>query len=112
MSWSRPARLGLLVVETQLHGHDAAQVADLLGVLQDVLGVAGAVLELPQELDDLGMEAVHPGVERGFFPGGADLLFHFLGDLGDDLFDAPGVDAAVGDEALEAACGPLPGAPG
>ncbi len=66
-------------------------------MLQDVLGVAGAKFQLAQELDELRMEAVHPGVEGGRFPGFPDVGLQFRGDFLDDLFNAPGMDTAVGD---------------
>ena len=52
---SRP--LGGVDVQSQLRGHEARDVADLDGVLEDVLPVAGAVMEAAQR-------AARPGARR------------------------------------------------
>jgi len=43
-------------VEPDLAGHHGRQHGHFLGVLQDVLAVARPVLELAQELDELGVD--------------------------------------------------------
>ncbi len=98
----------MLDIETQFGGHDTAEVADFHRMLQDVLGIAGAELQLAQELDQLRVEPVHPGVEGGLLAGLPDIYLQFLGNLFDNLLDAPGMDAAVGDEPFQAAPGHLP----
>ena len=98
MSCSRPARLAIFDVGAQLGGHDAGEVRDLDGVVEHVLAVARAVLEAPEHLDQLGVQAGHVGVEAGLLAG----LFHLLLDLclglAVGLLDARRVDAPVGDE--------------
>ena len=51
--------LGKLYVGAELGGHNAGQMADLDGVLEHVLTVAGAIAHAAQELDQLAMDAVH-----------------------------------------------------
>ena len=75
--------------------------------LEHVLAVAGAVLEAPQQLDDLGRQAGHAGLVGGLLAG----LLHDQVDLGarlgDDLLDPSGVDAPVLDELREGQAGDL-----
>src|SRR5690606_10385593 len=61
--------LGDVGVEAELGGDDRAEEADLDGVLEDVLRIGGAELELAQEGDDLRVQArdlelAHGGVAR------------------------------------------------
>src|SRR6185437_5266188 len=95
------APLGERHVELQLGRHHPGEPRDFLGVLEDVLPVGGPVLHPAHELDQLGVEAVDPGVVRRLLPrlddAGVDLFPGFV----DDLLDAPRVDPAVGDEALQ-----------
>jgi len=79
----------------------ARQVADLDGVLEHVLSVAGAVLHAAQELDELRMDRVQVGFKHRLLAGLADLVLHLAAGLLHDLLDAGGVDAAVGDELLQ-----------
>ena len=93
--------LGLLRVETQLGGHDGAQVGRLAGVLQQVLSIGGAILHLADDAHQFGMETMDTEVD-----GRALSRLHYLGvelllHLGDHLLDAGGVDAAVGHELVE-----------
>ena len=93
--------LGLLRVETQLGGHDGAQVGRLAGVLQQVLSVGGAILHLADDAHQFGMETMDTEID-----GRALSRLHYLGvelllHLGDHLLDAGGVDAAVGHELVE-----------
>ena len=91
--------LGDLDVGAELGGHDAGEVGDLDGVVQDVLAVARAELEAAEDLDELGRHAVDVGVEAGLLAG----LFDRGLDLGlglvVHLLDARRVDAPVGDAA-------------
>ena len=82
-------------------------MADLDGVAQHVLAVAGAVTHAAQELDQLRMDAVQVGLKDGLFAGLADLVVHFLAGLLHHLLDAGGVDAAVGDQLLQGDAGDL-----
>src|SRR6266550_3149821 len=52
-------------VQLQLGGHHSGEPGDLLGVLQDVLAVRGAVLHAPDELHQLGIHAADTDVVDG-----------------------------------------------
>ena len=92
--------LGQRHVRAQLGGHHAGQMADLDGMLEHVLAVAGAVAQTAQNLDQLVMDAVLMRFKHGLFARLADLLIHFLAGLFHHFLDAGGMDAAVHDEAL------------
>ena len=92
--------LGQRHVRAQLGGHHAGQVADLNGVLEHVLAVAGAVAQTAQDLDQLMVDAVLVRFKDGLFARLADLLIHFLAGLLHHFLDAGGMDAAVHDQAL------------
>ena len=94
MSCNSAGALGLLFVQPQLRGHDAAKEGHFKRVMQHVLGETGAVLELPEQFDQFGMDAVHAHVEGGLFADLAQLDVKLLLDLLDDVLDARGMDAA------------------
>ena len=83
------------------------EAARLDRVDEDVLAVAGAVLEAPEELDDLRREAGDAGVVGGLLAGLADDEVDLGAGLGDDLLDAAGMDPAVRDELREREPGDL-----
>src|SRR5213075_836694 len=95
------AALGETDVELQLGGHHAGEVGDFLGVLEDVLPVRRAVLHASDQLHQLGMHATDSDVIDRLLAGFDDALIHVGLGLFHDLFDAPGMDAAVGDQAFE-----------
>ncbi len=64
-------------------------------VIQHVLAVAGAVFHAAQQLDDLGVEAVDVGLERGALTLRLDGGRNFLLGLHDHFFDPGGVYAPV-----------------
>ena len=72
----QPGPLGLFDVEAQLCGHDAAEEGNLQGVLQYVLAVAGAVLQLADQLEQLRVDPVDAQVEGGLLPGLLDVHLH------------------------------------
>ena len=92
------AHLGDLDVGADLGRDDRGQVAGLDDVVEHVLAVARAELEPAEELDDLGGQARDAGLVGGLLAGLAHDEVDLGAGLGDDLLDAAGVDAAVGDE--------------
>ena len=76
-------------------------------MLEHVLGIAGAVLELAQKADQFRMDAVDAAIEGGLLADLADLDVEFLLALFDDVLDAGGMDAAVGDEPFQGHLGDL-----
>ncbi len=98
---------GGLLTGSQLGGHDRGQMRALDRVLEHVLAVRGAVVQPAEHLDQLGMQAVHVGLERCLLA----RLDHLLLDLGlgleVHLLDPGGMDAAVGDQALDGQPGDL-----
>ncbi len=86
-------------VEAQLGGDHPAEERHLERMGVDVLPVGGAVLQLADQLHQLGVHSVDPQVEERLLPGFADRLVHLLGDLLDRLLDARRMDPAVLDQA-------------
>ena len=70
---------GVLGVDAQLAGHDAAEEGHLQGVLQHVLGVGGAVVQPADNLDYILVDAVHAHVEGGLLAGLLDTGLHLGG---------------------------------
>src|SRR5512146_2796309 len=68
---------------------------------QDVLRVTVAVLQHPQQLDQLGMDAVDADLDDRALAGLADRFLDFLFGLAHDLFDTARMNPAVGDEPLQ-----------
>ena len=88
-------------VESDFAGHDAGQPRDFRRVGEHVLPVARAVLEAAHQAADIGVQIVEAEVERDGFTLLAHRLVGLVLHLLDDLFDARGVDAAVGDQAFD-----------
>ena len=79
-----------------------ASVADLDGVLQHVLAVAGAVMQAAQQLHQLGMQAADAGLQaRRARPRRLMMAVHLAAGLLHHLLDVGGMDAAVGDELFQ-----------
>ena len=93
--------LGGVDVQAQLRGHKAGNVADLDGVLEDVLAIAGAVMEPSQHLLHLGVEAPDAGLQSGALALALDNGVHLTAGLLHHLLNVGGVDAAVGNELLQ-----------
>ena len=90
--------LGDLGVGAKFGGHDAGEMSDLDGVVEDVLAVARAVLEAPEDANELGRHAVHVGVEAGLFPGLLDGGLDLSLRLKVRLLDTRRVDTPVGEQ--------------
>jgi hypothetical protein len=88
-------------VEADLARHDAGEVGHFLRVVEHVLTVARAELQLAHQPHDFQVQVEQAELEGG----GLALLERGLLHLGlhllDDLLDARRVDAAVGDEPLD-----------
>ena len=98
MSCSSPGQLG---VQTELGGHDAAQVGYLARVLEQVLSVGRAVFHFADEPDQLGVQSVYAQIDCRPLAGLDDLFLDLLLHLGYDLFDTRRVDASVGHELVQ-----------
>src|SRR5208337_1485338 len=72
-----------------------------LGMGEDVLAIARAVVEPAQSLDELGRHIVQADVEDDFLAFLVDLLGDLSRDLLDDLLDTRRMDPPVGYEPLE-----------
>ena len=93
--------LGKRHVDAELGCHQARDVRDLDGVVQNVLTIGRAVFLAAQELDELGVQVVDAGLKRGAFALDLDGVVDLAAGLFDHVFDAGGMDAAVGDELFE-----------
>ena len=87
--------------QAQLGRHGAGQEADLDRVLQQVLRVARAELELADQAHQLGVQPRQAQIEGRLLARLLALLLDLRGGLLDHLLDARRVDAPVGDEAGE-----------
>ena len=92
---------GQLGVQTELGGHDAAQVGYLARVLEQVLSVGRAVFHFADEPDQLGVQSVYAQIDCRPLAGLDDLFLDLLLHLGYDLFDTRRVDASVGHELVQ-----------
>ena len=105
MQQARAARL--LDVDAQLPGHEPGQPGDFQAVGQYVLAVGGAVLQPPDQLDEVGVQAVDAQVHDRFFALALHLQLKLAAALVHRFLDAGGVDAAVRDQALQRQAGDL-----
>lgn len=97
---ARAARLRL--VGAELRGHHAGKLGDLDRMAKYVLAVARTVNRMrPEQLDQLGMHAVHAALHNGTFAVLLDLALDLAAGLVDRLLDAGGMERPVLDEPLE-----------
>ena len=101
MSCSSAARFVVLTPALELGGHDPAEVDDLERVLEDVLAVARAVAEPPEDLDELLVELAAVRLEHRLLAGLQDVLLELRLRLVVHLLDPRRVDAAVLDQLVE-----------
>ena len=92
------ALLGLVDVGPDLGRKHRRQMRRLDRVVQDVLAVAGPILEPAQQLDQLRVQARHAGVVRRLLARLAHDDLDLGAALGDSLLDPARMDASVGDE--------------
>ncbi len=85
-------------IEPELLGHHPGQPRHFLGVDEDVLPVARPVMHAPDELHELGVQPMDAGLVRRLLAHLLNGVLHLAAALGDDLLDAPRMDAPVGDE--------------
>src|SRR5690606_9822121 len=95
------------LIDPQLGGDDAREVRHLHRVLEDVLAVARAELQAPEQLHQAWLEADHGRVARRFVTAFADVSLHVVLRLLHDFLDARRVDAPVGDQLGEGELGDL-----
>ena len=100
--------LGSLHIGTQLGGHHAGNVGHLDGVLQNVLAIAGAVMETAQHLHQLGVEVADAALEHGALALGLDGGLHLTAGLLHHFLDMGGMDTAVSDQLFQCQPGDLP----
>src|SRR5256712_677352 len=74
----KPHALGELGVGADLRRHHPGEPGHLLRVLETVLAEGGAEPEPADELDQLGVEAVHTNLETGLFALLPQVLVHLL----------------------------------
>ena len=101
MSCSSAARAAVLRLRAELVGHHRRQQRALDGVREHVLAVARAELQAPERLDDLGVQALHAGLERRVLAGLLQERLELGLRLVVGLLDARRVDAPVGEQLLE-----------
>jgi hypothetical protein len=85
----------------ELRCHDPSEVHDLERVLQDVLPVARAVPQPPEDLHELLVELAAVRLEHGLLAGLAHMLFQLRLRVVVHLLDPRGMDAPVLDELVE-----------
>jgi hypothetical protein len=92
-----PGALGGGDVKTEFGGHEAHEMGNFDGVVEDVLGVAVAKVEAAKDFEDFEVERREAGLGDGFVGEAKYSFVHLFVDLGDDFFDSAGMDAAIED---------------
>ena len=92
-------------VEAEFGGDKGADGGDFDGVIEGVLVVGEAEVELAEEGDEFGVDGGEVEAGDGFFAEDGKVVADFVVGLEDEFLDAGGVDAAVGDEAFEGEAG-------
>src|SRR5665213_991211 len=102
-----PGALGQVGIEPDLARDQGGEEGRLDRVVEHVLVVGKPVLELPEELDDLGVEPVDVELVYGVLPGLRGRQVYLVLRALNELLDARRVDASVLDEGLERVAGDL-----
>lgn len=87
-------------VETELGGHDAAEIGHLERVIQDVLPERRAEAQATERTDKLRMQVMNAHVEGSLLSSLLNLLVYLLFRFGIHLLDTRRMDTAVCDEVL------------
>ena len=93
--------LGLLRIQTELGSHHGTEVGRFTGVLQQVLAVAGTILHLTHDTNQLGMQTVDTQVDGRALTRLDNLIIKLLLHLGHHFLDAGGVDATVAHQLVQ-----------
>ena len=107
MSCSSAGPAGGLGARAELVGHHRGQLGDLDRVGEHVLAVAGAEAQPAEQLDQLGVHALHAGVEHALLTELDDVAVHLGLGLVVGLLDPGRMDAAVLQQLLEREPGDL-----
>ena len=97
---------GQRAVQADFVGQHAGDERHLDAVAQHVLAVAGAEVQPAQQVHHPLVHAVDVDLLAGLLAQLLDVPLQFLLRGGDDLLDARGMDAAVGDQLVQRRCGP------
>jgi hypothetical protein len=90
-----------LPVSPKLRRHVVAEPRNLHRVFERVLPIRRPKLQAAEKLEEFGMEIGDADLERRRLTVGEELLLHLALDLGHELLDAAGVDAAVLNEVCQ-----------
>ena len=107
MSWRSAARRAVSTDAPSSAAISAGQVRALDQVVEHVLTVAGAELELAQQSDQLRVEALHPRLEGRPLALLDDPLLDLRPGVLVGLLDQRRIDPAVGDQPLHRQAGDL-----
>ena len=88
-------------IHAEFFRHHAGDECDFDRMPENVLAIAGAIVEAAEQIDDAFVEAADLGFLNGFLTVAANILIDFLLCFGDEFFDAGRVNAAIGDEFVE-----------
>ncbi len=88
-------------IRAELSGQDTGKIGNVDGMLQDILSVARAIFEAPQNFDELRMHAAHAASEDRLLAGFANGPLHFFRRLGDDLFNPRRVNTTVSNQIFQ-----------
>ena len=92
-------------IQSQFRGKNAAELGNFDGMLQDILPVAGTVIEPSQQLDHFVVDAVNIGFQNSMFAFCTNPLFHFSFCLFHHFFNFGRVDSAVRNEFFQSDTG-------
>ncbi len=101
MSCSRPARRAVLGLAPSSWAIIVGQLGDLDRVGEHVLAVAGAKAQPAEQFDQLGVHALHPGVEHALLTELDDAVVQLGLGLVVGLLDPRGMDPAVLQQLLQ-----------
>ena len=97
--------LGRFGIEAEFGSHHRAEVRHLAAVLEQVLSVRRAVFHTTHHADQVGVQSVYAQINGGALADLHDFLLDVLANLVHHFLNAGRVDAAVGDQLVQAQAG-------
>ena len=97
----QPRSSGKLYIGSHFSRQNAGEIGGINAVLQDILPIAGTILQTAKRLDQFRIHTADAAFHDSLFTGFTDRLIHFFLRLCHDLFDAGRMDTAILDKTFQ-----------
>ena len=92
---------GKLYIGSHFSRQNAGEIGGIDAMLQDILPIAGTILQTAERLDEFRIHAANAAFHDSLFTGFTDRFIHFFLRLRNDFFDAGRMDTAILDKTFQ-----------